>query len=81
MSHALDAAGPTTISCFGPVSTVAQAKALYSTCSTGYQTLCTSLGEITYDLDCPIFNQQGTGSTYNMVKPASALGFSVPCVG
>jgi hypothetical protein len=60
--------GPSTIGCFGknaPV-TVAAAKALYGTCGTGFTTYCTSKGSITYDTDCPIFNQQGTGDLYNM---------------
>ena len=60
--------GPTTISCFGPVNSTAAAMALYSTCGTGFASYCTSLGEITYDLDCPIFNQEGVGPTYNMVR-------------
>ena len=50
------------------MNSTAAAMALYSTCGTGFASYCTSLGEITYDLDCPIFNQEGVGPTYNMVR-------------
>jgi hypothetical protein len=60
--------GPSTIGCFGKNAAVplAEAKTLYATCGAGFTTYCTSKGSITYDTDCPIFNQQGTGGLYNM---------------
>jgi hypothetical protein len=64
--HMVDDKPISTINCFGPVADVATAKALYSQCNSGFVTVCTSLGLITYDTDCPIFNQQGVGPTYNM---------------
>jgi len=70
------AGGPTTISCFGKsngTTTTSQAKAAYPTCDGVFTRFCTSIGQIDYDLDCPIFNQQGTGATYNLdyfVSPA-----------
>lgn len=64
--------GPTTISCFGPVASVSAAQALYSTCLTGYTSCCTSLGQVTYDLDCPIFNQESGGSLNNMGYTATS---------
>ncbi len=59
--------GPSTINCFGPVSSATAAKQLYSTCSSGFIEVCTSKGLINYDDDCPIFNQQAaSGGTYNL---------------
>jgi len=56
------AGGPNTISCYGPVASVTAAKNLYpSYCNTAGTAYCTSKGNITYNLDCPIFNQQGAG--------------------
>lgn len=71
--------GPSTIGCFGKNAavSVAAAKALYATCGTGFTTYCTSKGSITYDTDCPIFNQQGTGDLYNMNYTSTAD--CVPC--
>jgi hypothetical protein len=68
------AGGPNTIGCYGGNTggvTLAAAKALYSTCGDAYQTVCTSKGEISYDIDCPVFNQQGTGGTYNLQYTAT----------
>ena len=55
------AGGPQTIGCFGGPGSkpstgssldLAGAKALYSSCNTGFTTYCTAAGSITYDIDC-----------------------------
>lgn len=48
---------PFTVGCFGPVSSLAQCKGLYGTCSSGTTTLSGLNGSATcsyeYDTDCP----------------------------
>jgi len=54
--------------CFGPVTSLAACKALYSKCSTGTPgDFCTTLGEITYQYDCPCFQNMPTNETFNQV--------------
>jgi hypothetical protein len=48
---------PYTLGCFGPVQNLTHCKSLYSTCNTGFETFCTTKGEISYDTDCPCFSQ------------------------
>lgn len=55
---------PFTLGCYGdkasyPV-TLAQCRALYSSCGDDKTTLVTDSGSVTYDLDCPCFNSAGT---------------------
>lgn len=71
--HVIDG-GPQMLACYGPVASATAARALYSTCNTGYLNVCTEQGLILYDLDCPVFNQQTGGATYNM-----ALTGTVAC--
>lgn len=52
--------------CFGPVDGVSEAKALYATCDTGYDTVCTSSGIIDYDTDCPVFASANGSSRFNL---------------
>jgi hypothetical protein len=70
------AVAPYTIGCFGPVYSLAQAKALYATCGQVATPLCTSKGAIDYDLDCPVYNSMPSGEKYNQVVPTGAC----PCV-
>jgi len=53
--------------CYGPVSSLAQCKALYDTCASTSTsgTVCTILGEITYQFDCPCFRNMPTNETFN----------------
>lgn len=48
---------PFTLGCYGPVSNMAACKNLYSTCGTGFESMCTSKGYITYDTDCACFSE------------------------
>ena len=44
---------PFTVGCFGPVSSLAECKALYPTCDDGEITITTREGTRKYDPDCP----------------------------
>ena len=75
---------PYTIGCFGPVTSLEQCLALYpSTCKTGFANVCTSKGQINYDLDCPCYRQMSTGETYNQnfVPSASCPACTGECPG
>jgi len=52
--------GPFTLGCFGPVSSVEECRALYSTCGDDETEIDTVDGTILYDLDCPCWNNAGS---------------------
>ena len=89
--HVQDQA-PFTIGCLGPVTSLAQAKALYPSCSaTGKNCTsikdcsagdlynsCTSAGFASYVLDCPVFSNAPTGELFNQITPTLECPY---CVG
>jgi hypothetical protein len=84
---------PFFVGCFGPVSSLAQAKALYPSCTTGaacttktncaagnlYE-VCTADGAASYTLDCPVYRHMPSNETFNqIVKTASCPGCRGNC--
>jgi len=80
--HVSDEA-PFFVGCYGPVSSLIQAKALYATCAAGaaagttagkIYSACTSRGYTSYQLDCPVYRHayaDGSVETYNQIAPTS----------
>ena len=59
--YSVTAKSPFTMGCYGPVDTVAECRALYSTCGDGQtETVTTDYGTGEYDLDCPCFDENGS---------------------
>jgi hypothetical protein len=61
---------PYTVGCFGPVSSLEQARSLYTTCTSSVTnwTSCTSKGLVRdYALDCPVFSMGNR--TFNPMAP------------
>jgi hypothetical protein len=54
-------------SCFGPVTSLAACKALYTQCSSTSpaSAFCTTRGRITYQYDCPCFQHMPSNQTFN----------------
>jgi hypothetical protein len=69
-SNPLSLSQPYTVGCFGPVTSLDNARSLYATCTSSITnwTACTSKGQVTgYALDCPIFSMNG--QTFNPLAP------------
>lgn len=82
--HTQGTVAPFFVGCYGPVTSLTQAKGLYSSCTTSgtcsssststcsagqrYQ-VCTSVGYADYTLDCPVYRMGS--DTFNQVVPTS----------
>ena len=65
-----------TVGCFGPVSSVQECRELYATCGDGDDVVVTTAaGTITYDPDCPCFEQ---GSNVPPVTPVTDAATDAP---
>lgn len=67
---------PFTVGCWGPVSSIAECRALYSTCGDGdTMSVTTSDGTRDYDPDCPCFEPSiGPGGVTNIAGAGSSTG-------
>jgi hypothetical protein len=72
---------PYTIGCFGPVSSLDQCLDLYATCRVGFADICTSKGEIHYDLDCPCYRQGSQTYNSDFVVSSTCSACSGSCAG